>query len=152
MTVKPMTVKGALKQKNKLIAKMTEELAKVTSYNSVEVGSKRPYSAKEALDNYLKMSDDLVELKTKIHLANTKVYDKIFMLSELKSQISKLKFLNCDEGKSASSRYSRIHGEESVIKTAEISILERDQLITGLEERIENLQDDLDHYNSITII
>jgi hypothetical protein len=66
-----MTVKQALKLKNKLVKEITEELQKAQSYNSVEVMSPRPYSSAESLDKASKLTNELIELKTKIHQANT---------------------------------------------------------------------------------
>ena len=47
-----MTIKQALKYKNKLVSKMNIEFNRVNQYNSVEDGEKRPYSASEALSKY----------------------------------------------------------------------------------------------------
>ena len=97
------------------------------------------------------MSNELVELKTKLHKANAEVYDKIFLLSELKSRISKLQILDCSEGK-VSDRFSRIHGDAPVIKTVQITILERDTLVQEIESKIEEVQEELDLHNATTEI
>lgn len=146
-----MTIKQALKYKNKLVSKMNIEFNRVNQYNSVEDGEKRPYSASEALSKYFELSNELVELKTKLHKANAEVYDKIFLLSELKSRISKLQILDCSEGK-VSDRFSRIHGDAAVIKTVQITILERDALIQEIESKIEEVQEELDLHNATTEI
>ena len=104
-----MKVKQALKYKKKLASKMNQEFGKVQMYNSVEEGSARVYDVKESMQNWLRMSEELVELKTKLHLANGPVYGKIFRMSELKSQLSNLKSLDCVEGK-YSDRYGRMSG------------------------------------------
>tara|TARA_R110000868_G_scaffold288466_3_gene548756 strand:- start:165 stop:605 length:441 start_codon:yes stop_codon:yes gene_type:complete len=146
-----MTIKQALKYKNKLVSKMNIEFNKAHQYNSVEEGGQRPYSASEALSKYFELSNELVELKTKLHKANAEVYDKIFLLSELKSRISKLQILDCSEGK-VSDRFSRIHGDAPVIKTVQITILERDVLIQEIESKIEEVQEELDLHNATTEI
>jgi uncharacterized alpha-E superfamily protein len=87
----------------------------------------------------------LVELKTKIHLANAPVYDLIFQMSELKNQIKQLKSIPVDEGK-VTERY----GSVTAIKEVELNIAERDNLVKGLELQIEELQDKLDTHNAIT--
>jgi len=146
-----MKIKQALKYKKKLASKMNQEFSKVQMYNSVEEGSNRVYDVKESMQNWLRMSEELVELKTKIHLANAPVYGKIFRMSELKSQLSNLKQLDCVEGK-YSDRYGRMSGEVPIIKTAEIGLLERDQMISNIEEEIEKLQEELDEHNALTSI
>lgn len=140
-----MTVKQALKQKKKLIGQMDEELKKVRTYNSMVEGAVRPYSVKTALENWFKLSDELVALKTKLQQANMEVYPQIFLLAELKSQVKSLKMLDCREG-----RIEHGYREETDpnLRTVEISVVERDQMIQGLESRIDDLQDTLDSFNA----
>ena len=143
-----MKVKQALKYKKKLATKMNQEFVRVNMYNSVEEGTTRVYDVKEAMQNWLKMGEELVELKTKIHLANAPVYDKIFRMSELKSQLSNLRQLDCVDGK----HFDRYGRGEAVVKTAEINVLEKDQMISKIEEEIERLQEELDEHNATTSI
>lgn len=146
-----MTIKQALKYKNKLALKIQQAFSKVSLYNSVEEGQIRPYHVEVALDEYFTLSKELVELKTKIHTANLPVYNKIFEMSELKSQVSRLKDLDCGEGK-VRDRYLRLTDDAGVIKTAIISVTRKDSMIASLEELIEKLQDELDVHNATTNI
>jgi hypothetical protein len=145
-----MNVKQGLKKKNTLVKEIQELYGRLSQYNSVEVGNVRPYSPKEMLEEINQKSYELVELKTKIHNANTPVYDKIFRLSELKSTISRLKSLDCTEGVS-SDYYSR-NRENPPVKTAEISVVDRDKIVKFMEAEIEDLQDILDNHNQNTEI
>jgi hypothetical protein len=145
-----MNVKKALKEKNRLVKEIQELYARLSHYNSVEVGNVRPYSPKVMLEEINQKSNELVELKTKIHNANTPVYDKIFRLSELKSTISRLKSLDCTEGVN-NDYYSR-NRENPPVKTAEISVVERDGMVKLMEGEIEDLQDILDNHNQNTEI
>ena len=146
-----MTIKQALKYKKKLASKMNEEFNKLSKYNSVETGTNRVYEPKESMRKWLEMTNELIELKTKIHLANSVVYGKIFRMSELKSQLSSLKQLDCTEGK-YSDRYSRMSGDTPIIKEAAIGLLERDTMIASMEEEIEKIQEELDIHNANTSI
>jgi hypothetical protein len=76
------------------------------------------------------------------------VYGKIFRMSELKSQLSNLKQLDCVDGK----HFDRYGRGEAVVKTAKISVLEKDQLVLTIEEEIEKLQEELDEHNATTSI
>jgi hypothetical protein len=143
-----MKVKQALKYKKKLASKMNQEFSKVQMYNSVEEGSARVYDVVESMRNWLTMSEELVELKTKLHLANAPVYGKIFRMSELKSQLSNLKQLDCVDGK----HFDRYGRGEAVVKTAKISVLEKDRMVLTIEEEIERLQEELDEHNATTSI
>lgn len=143
-----MTIKQALKLKNKLVKEITEETQKMYQYNSVEEGSTRPYSSKESLENVVRLTNNLVTLKNAIHKANGPVYEKIFRLSELKSLVSKFKQIDCTEGKVELYRRS----ETIMVKSSEISVVERDNTVKKFEEEIEKLQDELDTHNAVTTI
>ena len=145
-----MNIRQALKEKNKLVKEIQDLYVRISQYNSVEVGAHRPYSPKQLMEIVNVKSNELVDLKTKIHIANAPVYDKIFRLSELKSTITRIKNLDCTEGVS-NDYYSR-NRENPPVKTAEISIIERDEMVKHMEEQIETIQDILDTHNQNTQI
>jgi hypothetical protein len=140
-----MNIKQALKLKNKLVTQIKEQYEIAKAHNSIEQGNPRRYSALQSINKANELSIELVELKTKIHLANAPVYDLIFQMSELKNQIKQLKSIPVDEGK-VTERYGSI----TTIKEVELNIAERDNLVKGLESQIEEFQDKLDTYNAIT--
>jgi hypothetical protein len=92
---------------------------------------------------------ELSSLKAKIHTANAPVLGKIFWMAEMKSVIAALKKMDCTEGKSNKDRYRM---ESELVLTSEISLVERNERIKSLEDKIEVIQDELDHYNAITVI
>jgi len=143
-----MTIKQALKEKNRLIKALDDEFKKVYAYNSIDEGNVRPYSTVNSLSNIIILEEGLIDLKTQIHKANVGVYDKIFRLSELKFLAKKLNQIDCSEGK-VSDRYGR---QEPSIKTAEISVVERDVRVKMIEEEIESLQEELDTHNATKTI
>lgn len=143
-----MNIKQALKRKNKLTQLINEEFLKAARYNVVEEGNPRPYSATESIAKWQDLSNELVELKTKIHKANEPVYKLIFTLSELKNQIKHLRSLDCTSGVS----HNRWDSEKPIVKHSEINIVERDSMVKSLEERIESIQDELDKWNHNTSI
>lgn len=140
-----MNIKQALKLKNKLVAQIKEQYDIAKAHNSIEQGNPRRYSTLKAINEAEKLSIELAELKTKIHLANGPVYGLIFQMSELKNQIKNLKSIPVDEGK-VTERY----GSVSAIKEVELNIAERDNLVKELENKIEVIQDKLDTHNAIT--
>jgi len=145
-----MNIKKALKEKNRLVKEIQDLHLRVATYNSIEVGNVRPYSAKESMELINQKSNELVELKTNIHRANAPVYQHIFRLSELKSMITRVKNLDCNEG-SVQDYYSR-NRETPTVKETEISIVERDEMVKHMEGQIEEIQDILDNHNQITQI
>ena len=144
-----MTIKQALKLKNKLIKEISENTKLMQQYNSVEVGNQRPYSTFVLYGEIQKYTKELSSLKAKIHIANTPVMEDIFWMSEMKSTIAALKKMDCTEGKSNRDRY-RMESEISL--TSEISLVNRNQEIKMLEAKIEEIQDKLDVFNATTEI
>jgi hypothetical protein len=144
-----MTIKQALKQKNKLVKNIVENTKLIQQHNSVEVGNQRPYSTQMLYEEIQKDTQELASLKAKIHIANTPVMQSIFWMSEMKSTIASLKKMDCTEGKSNRDRYRM---ESEVVLTSEISLVNRNQEIKLLESKIEEIQDKLDTFNATTEI
>ncbi len=142
-----MNVKKALKTKAKLIKFLGDTFAKVRSYNSIEEGTERSYDPRMAFNEWVAGIETLINLKTAIHKANSKVYDKIFRLSELKSVVSQLRTIDCSQGK-----VNAGYGREPIVRETIITILERDELIKKYEAEIETLQEELDEHNLKTLV
>jgi hypothetical protein len=144
-----MNIKQALKEKNKLAKKVTDLMDRTNRNNSMDEGAVRSYDPKESLEQALQMVDDLVNLKTKMHMANAEVYDKIFRMSEYKSLVKYLKALNCSQGTIVTSRYGDSTARQM---TTVITEVERDGLVEKYETLIDNLQTELDTHNATTHI
>jgi len=144
-----MNIKQALKEKNKLAKKVTDLMDRTNRNNSLDEGAVRSYDPKESLEQALQMVEDLVNLKTKMHMANAEVYDKIFRMSEYKSLVKYLKALNCSQGTIVTSRYGDSTARQM---TTVISEVERDSLVEKYETLIDNLQTELDTHNATTQI
>ena len=145
-----MTVKQALKEKNKLTKLVHDLVVRVQKYNSVEEGAVRPYDPANDLDRLQKTVSDLAHLKTQIHLANQDVYHLIFRLSELKGLVKYLRNIDCSEGLSTENR--RYGESASVMKNVVVGQVEMDNLVTYYESEIEKIQEALDTHNATTEI
>ena len=141
-----MTIKQALKEKNKLTKQVNSLVVRIQKYNSMEEGSIRTYDPGEDMDNLVKTVSDLVTLKNQIHMANQKVYNKIFRLSEYKGLVKYLRSIDCTEGKTNESR--RFGESTTIIKTTVFNQVEMDNLITYYESEIEKIQEELDVHNA----
>ena len=142
-----MNVSQALKQKNKLIVELKKQYQIAQKFNSQEEGNIRRYSVQNALDRAAELTMELTDLKTKIHLANAPVYDKIFRMAELKNRIKELRKISTDEGKTET-RFSSV----ASVKEVEINIAQLDEMVQFLEARIEEIQAELDVHNATTQI
>jgi hypothetical protein len=144
-----MNIKQALKEKNKLAKKVTDLMDRTNRNNSLDEGAVRSYDPKESLEQALQMVEDLVNLKTKMHMANAEVYDKIFRMSEYKSFVKYLKALNCSQGTVITSRYGDSTARQM---TTVITEVERDTLVEKYETIIDTIQTELDMHNATTHI
>jgi hypothetical protein len=142
-----MTVSQALKQKNKLVVELKKQYEIAKKFNSMEVGNPRRYSVQDALDKAAELTSQLIQLKTKIHLANAPIYADIFRMAELKGRIKELRKISTDEGKQEG-RYGGTPSEKEV----EIDIAKMDSMISVLENKIEEIQSKLDFHNATTQI
>lgn len=140
-----MNVSQALKQKNRIAVEIKNQYEIAVKVNSQEEGNPRRYSVTAALEKAEKLAVELVELKTRIHLANAPVYAKIFEMAELKGRVKQLKRVPTDEGKTTE-RY----GSAISIKDVEINIAQLDVMVAELETRIEKIQGELDYHNATT--
>ena len=145
-----MNIKQALKYKNKLAKKIQETAQKVARYNSVDEGVVRPYDVNELLAQLQTLTEEMVELKTKIHLANRDMYSYIFRLSELKAMVKHMRIVDCTEGVNVS--LSRFGENPTSVKTSVINRLDMDNLIEKLESEIDLIQDKLDIHNGTTYL
>ena len=142
-----MNVSQALKQKNKLIVEIKKQYQIAQKFNSQEEGNIRRYSVQNALDKAVELTMELTDLKTKIHLTNAPIYDKIFRMAELKNRIKELRKIPTDEGK-VEARFSSV----ASVKEVEINIAQLDEMVQTLEARIEEIQAELDVHNATTQI
>ena len=142
-----MNVKQALKAKNKLVGEIKECYRILQTQNSIEEGNPRRYSVKKKLEDIAELTDELVQLKARLHRANAPVYDKIFQMAEIKGIIKELKKMDVSEGKQTE-RY----GSVVSVKEVEMNVIERDAIIKQYEEHVEKLQNELDIHNSNTNI
>ena len=140
-----MNITKSLKLKKKLIKQADAAYNRFTKYNSVDVTAETPYDALAAYQEWINFTNQIIDLKTKIHLANAPVYGKIFRMSELKSLISQLKRVSTTSGK------VRGYGEEVVMEAA-MTLVTRDSLINQFETEIDTLQDELEAHNALTKI
>lgn len=143
-----MKLSKALKQKNRLAAKIKDIYSQLRENNSRIKGAVLHFSVEEKYKELYALKDELIKLKTAIHRANAPVYEKIFRLAELKGLLLILKNIPSREGPVVE-RYSS--GDplmyESVLKTDK---LENDA--NSVQDEIDRLQDELEEFNVVTDI
>lgn len=143
-----MKLYQALKKKNILTSAIKDNYEKIIQHNSHLIG-KQAYNVLEILEQNLVLIEILVELKIKIASANIPINGKIYIISELKNQISQLKHIRIIEGVVEASRYSTdVSGEF----TSQFTHKEKDTLMSTAKDKISVLQEEIDAFNIKTII
>jgi hypothetical protein len=143
-----MNLTKALKHKKKLVKQADEFYSRFANYNSFEAGTTPSYNPEEMFERWLKTTDELVDLKAKIHQANVPIAEKIFKLGEIKNIISRMRSIDTKEGK-IRDRYSN---DAPVEYIAYINLFNKDLQIKNYEEELEKLQEEIEAFNAITKI
>jgi hypothetical protein len=141
-----MNLTKALKHKKKLVKQIDEMFIRFSKFNSVEKGSVG-YDPEQAYNQWVELTNNLIDLKTKIHIANVGIADKIFKLGELKNMASKIRNVSTQEG-TVKDRYTDAATEYVV----HMDLFAKDTRVKELEEQIETLQEEIEAYNALTMI
>lgn len=140
-----MKLTKALKHKKKLIKQADEMYVRFSRFNSREKDSAVSYDPQESYVKWCALVQEVVELKTKIQIANVPIMDKIFAMAEYKGQVQKLKGLSTRQGIARSY-------DATVEYEAFMTEVEKDLAIKAFEARIETLQEEIEEFNATTHI
>lgn len=145
-----MNLNKALKLKKKLVKKSNDFFTKFQSSNSIDITQNETpdYDPKEMYERWKSCIDELITLKSKIHIANQPIASKIFKLGELKSMVQHLRNVNTKSGKQRISPYA----SEMTEYKAWMSKVDIDNHIEDLEYQIEQIQEEIEAFNAITKI
>lgn len=143
-----MNLKQALKQKNVLALELMQLYSLIRDNNSIISGNTKHYNIEDLMLEADSKLLELVSLKSKIHEANTPVFDKIFMMSELKSRLMHYKNIRTLEGRTGINSQS----VEPVIYEVQLNVKQLNEICKGIEIKINEIQEELDEFNSITKI
>jgi hypothetical protein len=145
-----MNLTKALKHKKKLVKQADEMYIRFSKYNSqLKENVDKGYDPAAAYESWLKLTNELIELKAKIHIANQPIAHKIFRLGELKNLISRLRGVDTKSGLIKEYRHSDAAPTEYV---AFLSLFQKDELIQAWETELESLQEKIEAFNAITKI
>jgi len=145
-----MNLTKALKHKKKLVKQADEMFNRFQRYNSQNKENvDKGYSPEEAFNSWIELTQDLIELKTKIHNANIKIAEKIFRLGELKNLVSRIRVVDTKSGLVKEHRHPDVAPIEYV---AYMDLFAKDDQISKWEGEIEQLQEEIEAFNAITKI
>ena len=144
-----MILAKALKVKNRLVKKINSLQQDITGENSIRVDNERKIVVTELMETLHKTIEELIRLKIAIFAASTPMRENILRLGELKSRIVFLQGIDTAEGKMAEKdTYHRTSSEvEYAVEFDKLYIKEE---VGQCEEKIDELQEELDQFNHKT--
>jgi len=135
-----MNIAKALKLKNRLAQKISEAQIDIQHENSVREDSPKRTNVESVMEEYAKLTDQLIKLKVAIFVATTPVREHILRLGELKSKVTFLKGINTTEG-----YVSDYEGKTLYVATYSKEDIRK--IIVECEDSIDKLQEELDNFN-----
>jgi uncharacterized protein YfbU (UPF0304 family) len=147
LNMNKITLRKALRLKNNLVGEMKKMKEIISNKNSLKETTPRREDIVACMDAINVIRGKLIELKSKIAIANTAIYAKIYEVEELKSHIAYLNSVSTTEG------YVTDYGESEKVKVnAAFNSADIGQMVKTFESRIEFLNDEIDEYNGKTYI
>jgi len=140
-----MTVARALKEKSRIVTKISEMRTMASSYNSVDMGTRRPISVKDSIEKSGILEENLIRIKVALHAANTGIARKLAELMLIRGQIAFYEGLDTSEFRTVTNRDDT---ETKVTRDVVIGQAEVLAKIEELKNKLDALQDEVDEYNA----
>ena len=141
-----VTLAKALKLKNRFASKLHEVSRDIQTYNSMIKGQERHVDVCALMAKRERLVDALINLKTSINEANKPIQSTIYLLAEIKGDVSFLKGISTDSGNQVES--VRWGTEDKMVeKDAILDYVTVRGLIEQAESDVDANQDKLDKHN-----
>ena len=153
-----MNISKALKEKNRAVGRINEFQSKIRSNNKFVEGKTPDFNSQDLL---LKLQEEwayLIELKTKIALANVGIADKLIKLAEAKSELTfwgDFATRYAGPATDIGEKNVRLGTEWTVqpeVTHSTIPTKEIEEQKVRVQKLIEDIQDEIDNYNATTQI
>ena len=149
-SIAQITLAQALKEKNRIAGQIRVLWDSIQQENSRREEETRSIDIRKALESVKLYTEKLVELKTKIGLANAGSLEHIYFLEEYKAKMAKLSGISKDEATVYLESYST--GGKEIIRNVVITRKEIREMQHKLQLECNRLQDEMDAYNALTKI
>lgn len=142
-----MTIARALKEKNRVSARLGVIRNRISNENSIETNVKRTFDICSLMKMESVLYDQLIAIKKAIAVANVEIAGKLIEMSELRSKIDWMRSISTKEG---TFQESNRYGETPITKvfTAILSGVDCINEIEAMQARIDTLQDEIDEFNA----
>ena len=148
---KKMTIARALKEKERVARKLQSARETLSRVNSVMVGLKRPVDAKEAFEAVQRLQNRFLEIKKAIAAANAGISAQLTEMLVVRAEKEYYEKLDCRESSprgdwEISNDGNRVWRTEQF--DAYINEGKRQEIVEALEQRLYDLQDEVDAFNA----
>lgn len=142
-----ITLAKALKLKNRFASKIGEVTRNIQSYNSVIEGQERPVDVSALMLRRERLVDALITLKTAISGANTPIQSTIYLLAEVKGDLTFLRGIDTISGVQVQTARWGSGSDKVVTKNAVLDFVTVQGLVEQAEADVDANQDKLDKHN-----
>jgi hypothetical protein len=143
-----VTISKALKQKNRTAQQIAQLQNLIIQHNSRLVGSDPGFDLRAKLVDLENEVEKLVQIKAAISLANAPVQADIYRIAELKGRVAMWRQLETKSGRQLAPYMIQEPQDYEVTFTA----VEVEEQVSRIEQEIDDLQDNLDQFNSTSQI
>ena len=140
-----VTLARALKERSRIAGKLKRNFAIINKENSVIRGNERSFDLRAIYAECLELYRKLIGIKQIIATANAPIVGKLVEMDEVKSLIAQLRSIDTTVGY-VNQGYGQTNDYVEVVFSASEMTAEADKL----QERAEQLQDELDAFNALT--
>jgi hypothetical protein len=148
---KKMTIARALKEKERAARKLRAARETLSRVNSVLMGEKRPVDAQEAFETVQCLQNRYLEIKKAIAVANAGISAQLTEMLVVRAEKEYYEKLDCKEASSHGEWETAADGSR-VWRTAPydayINEGKRQEIVAALEQRLDDLQDEVDAFNA----
>ena len=148
---KKMTIARALKEKERVARKLKSARETLGRVNSVMVGLKRPVDAKEAFEAVQRLQNRFLEIKKAIAAANAGISAQLTEMLVVRAEKEYYEKLDCRES-SPRGEWETSNDGSRVWRTEEFDVYinegRRKEIVEALEQRLDDLQDEVDAFNA----
>ena len=145
-----ISLSQALKEKNRIAGELANAWRLIALENSMREDKRRVTDLEELYKTIRLYTEKLIELKTKIGLANAGNLENIYRMEECKNELQKIERIDTDE----SSDFQKI--SDSEFKEYKRTVVFNSSVIWDWKQKLQQecnrLQDEMDTYNATTKI
>jgi hypothetical protein len=149
-------ISRALKEKNRISGKIAKLQKQLEEFNTYEEGKVLDFSSIDLLAQLQEEWAYLIDLKTKIAIANIGIADKLIKLTEAKAELAFWnQFKNSGASVEANEKSTYHDGRYVMVLYNKYSTITSKEILEfreSAQKLIENLQDEIDDFNQKTLI